>query len=65
MKHERDKTVILNSMFGYATHKGISPDQYFKDKDKINTSKEIIKLESRQSKNVDKISPTSIWKPKQ
>ena len=63
MKHERDKEVILNSMFGYATHKGISPNKYFKDVSKIHTSKDIIKLEAKQSKNVDEVSPTSIWKP--
>ncbi len=48
MRHERDKTAILDSMFGYATHKKITPEQHFKNIQKIKTSKEIISLNKRQ-----------------
>ncbi len=63
MRHERDKTAILDSMFGYATHKNISPEQYFKNSSKIHTSKEIKELNNRQANLVKEQTPKSIWKP--
>ncbi len=63
MKHERDKTAILDSMMGYATHKNISPTQYFKNIKRINNNKEIKALSKRQAALVEDISPASTWKP--
>ncbi len=63
MKHERDKTAILDSMFGYATHKDITPDDFFKQNQKIKTSKEIKDLSKRQGKLVEEDALSKVWKP--
>ena len=61
MRHERDKEVILSSIMGYATHKKISPNKYFKNIAKIKSSKEIVELSERQAKLVDEAAPEHIW----
>ena len=53
MKHTKQKQTILNSTMGYATHKNISPDNYFKQSDEIKHHKEIKELTNRQGKAVD------------
>jgi len=63
MKHERDKEVILNSMFGYATHKNVTPDEFFKQNQKLKTSKDIKELNKRQGKLVSEDAMSKIWKP--
>ena len=61
MKHERDKTAILNSMFGYATHKNVTTDEYFKHVEKLKYSKDIKALSKRQAKLVEEAEPDSVW----
>ena len=61
MRHERDKTAILSSMMGYATHKKVSPEQYFKDVKKIKSSNEILELNKRQAKLVKDEEPENVW----
>ena len=63
MRHERDKTAILSSMMGYATHKKITPEQFFKENDRIKTSNDIKELKNRQAKLVDEDSLSKVWKP--
>ncbi|MCD6435634.1 MAG: hypothetical protein J7L15_04535 [Clostridiales bacterium] len=63
MKHERDKIAILNSMFGYATHKNITPDEFFNQSQKLKTSKDIKDLNKRQGKLVFEDSLSKVWKP--
>ena len=63
MKHERDKIAILDSMFGYATHKKITPDEFFKQNQRLHTSKEIKDLNKRQALLVEEDSLSKVWKP--
>jgi len=56
MKHERDKQAVLSSMMGYATHKNITVDDFFKHSEKIKNTNDIIKLNQRQAKIIDQLS---------
>ena len=64
MRHERDKDAILDSMFGYATHKNITPDKYFHEVERLKSSKDIKELNKRQAIKVDEDAISKVWKPK-
>ncbi len=61
MKHEKQKQTIINSMMGYATHKKISVDDFFKQSKEIKTHKEIKALKSRQGKTIDEEALSKNW----